>query len=335
LNNREDFEIFAYAGLSKGDSYTDQYRANCDHFILTTGMSDAAIADRIRVDKIDILVDIAGHANGSRLGVFAHKPAPVSLHWLDFGYTTGLSAIDYYVGDPNVTPQGQDHLFGERKVWRLDGPSVVYRPGDNMGEVSALPASSNGHITFCTLSRSVRLNDKTLRVWSEILKAVPGSKLRFDSRNFGTQMMCDELIRKFETFEIGAERLILGFNSPPWDVLREIDIALDCFPHNSGTTLFEHLYMGNPFVSLYGRASVGTLGGAILKNGGFGEWLAHTEEEYIDIAVKLASDVDALAQTRRTLRERMQASPLMDEKGFVDRFENGYRQMWQKWCATQ
>jgi len=335
LANRSDFEIFAYADLTKADKYTDQYRANCDHFILTAGMSDKALAERVRADGIDILVDIAGHAKGSRLETFALKPAPVSLHWLDFGYTTGLSAIDYYMGDEGITPADQDHLFGENEVWRMDGFSAAYRPGDNMGEVSPLPALSNDYITFCTLSRSVRINDKTLRVWAEILKAVPGSKLRVDSRNFGTQLMCDELTRKFENLGIGADRLILGFNSPPWDVLREIDIALDCFPHNSGTTLYEHLYMGNPFVSLYGRASVGTLGCTILRAGGFGEWAAQTEEEYIDIAVRLASDVDALAQTRSTLRAKMQASPLMDEKGFVERFEKGYRQMWQKWCATQ
>lgn len=335
LNNRKDFEVVAYAELSKFDSYTEQYRANCDHFVLTAGMTDEALADRIRADEIDIIVDIAGHANNSKLGVFARKPAPVSLHWLDFGYTTGLSAIDYYLGDHNVTPKGQDHLFGEGEVWRLDGPSVVYRPGDKMGEVGALPAKSNSFVTFCTLSRSVRLNSKTIRVWAEILKRVPNSKLRADSRNFDDAGMCEQLANRFAEFGIGRDRLIMGFNSPPWDVLREIDIALDCFPHNSGTTLFEHLYMGNPFVTLYNRASVGTLGGAILRGGGFGDWVAQNKEEYIDIAVDLASDIDALAETRRTMRDKMQASPLMDERAFVDRVEGAYRQMWQKWCSSQ
>lgn len=335
LNNREDFEIFAYAGLSKGDEYTEQYRVNCDQFIITTGMSEEAIAERIRADEIDIIVDIAGHANGSKLGVFARKPAPISLHWLDFGYTTGMNAIDYYLGDKNVTPVGQDHLFGEKEVWRLDGPSVVYRPGTSMGEVGPLPAKKNGFITFCTLSRTVRLNRKTIRVWAEILKRIPNAKLRADSRNFDDPGMCDNLAARFAEFGIGPERLIMGFNSPPWDVLREIDIALDCFPHNSGTTLFEHLYMGNPFVTLYNRASVGTLGGAILRGGGFDDWVAQTEEEYIDIAVALASDIDALENTRRTMRDKMKASPLMDERAFVDRVEGAYRQMWQKWCAQQ
>lgn len=335
LANHDEFEIYAYANLSKADEFTDQYKAASDHFILTNGMSDEELAERIRADEIDVLIDIAGHANNSRLGVFARKPAPVSLHWLDFGYTTGLSCIDYYLGDHNVTPVGQEHLFGEGEVWRVDGPSFVYRPAEGMGEVSPLPSVSNGYITFCTLSRSVRINDKTVQAWSEILKRVPNSKLRADSRNFDDPTMCDRLAERFAAHGIERDRLIMGFNSPPWDVLREVDIALDCFPHNSGTTLYEHLYMGNPFVALYSRASVGTLGGTVLRGAGFGEWVANTEQEYVDIAVDLASDLERLAETRRTMREKFRASEIMNERLFVDRFENAFRQMWQKWCEAQ
>ncbi|MFB9140025.1 tetratricopeptide repeat protein [Maritalea porphyrae] len=332
LANHDEFEIYAYANLSKADHFTEQYRDASDHFILTKGMSDEELAERIRADEIDILVDIAGHANDSRLGVFARKPAPVSLHWLDFGYTTGLSSIDYYLGDPVVTPEGQDHLFGEKEVWRIDGPSFVYRPAEGMGEVGPLPALEKGYITFGTLSRSVRINEKTVKAWAEILKRVPNSKLRADSRNFADPVMCDRLAARFAKHGIERDRLIMGFNSPPWDVLRDMDIALDCFPHNSGTTLYEHLYMGNPVVTLYGRASVGTLGGTIVSGAGFGEWVAKSEEEYVDIATNLASDLDTLSQTRETMREKFKASELMNERLFVDRFENAFRQMWQRWC---
>jgi len=333
--SHDQFEVFAYADLTKSDKYTEQYKSNSDHFILTTGMSDEDLAERVREDKIDILVDIAGHAKGSRLPVFARKPAPVSIHWLDFGYTTGMPAIDYYLGDPNTTPEDQDHLFGENEVWRVDGPSFVYRPNPNMGEVSSSPAVRNGFVTFCSLSRSVRMNDKTLRVWSEILKAVPKSKLRLDSRNFKDETMCDSITAKFHNLGVEADRLILGFSSPPFDTLREVDIAFDCFPHNSGTTLYEHLYMGNPYVTLANRASVGRLGATILRGGGFGEWVAETEEEYVDIAVRLASDIPALAEIRSNLRSRFEQSAMMDESAFIDRFERAYREMWQRWCMTQ
>jgi predicted O-linked N-acetylglucosamine transferase (SPINDLY family) len=333
--NKDDFELFAYADLSTSDEYTQLYKSNSDCWITTNGMSDADLADKIRADQIDILIDISGHAKGNRLLTFARRPAPVSLHWLDFGYTTGMDAIDYYLGDENVTPERDDHLFGEREVWRLDGPSVVYRPGPDMGEVSPLPAKQNGFVTFCTLSRSVRLNEKTIKVWADILKRVDGSKLRLDSRNYQDPMMCDQVAEKFAKFGIERDRLIMGFNSPPWDVLREIDIALDCFPHNSGTTLFEHLYMGNPYVTLYNRASVGTLGGAILRHAGFGEWVAQSEDEYVDLAVNLASDLDKLADIRATMRAKMEDSPAMDEEAFVTRMENAYRQMWKRYCEAE
>ena len=333
--SHQEFEVFAYADIAKTDEYTAQYRNNSDHFEMTRSLSDEQLANKIREDEIDILVDIAGHTKNNRLGVFARKPAPVALHWLDFGYTTGMPTIDYYVGDHNVTPEDQDHLFGEKEVWRLDGPSVVYRPRDDMGDVSELPALKNGYVTFCTLSRTVRLNDPTIRAWAEILKRVPDAKIRFDSRNFSTELMCDRLAARFAEHGIDRDRLTMGFSTPPWNTLREIDIALDCFPHNSGTTLFEHLYMGNPYVTLYNRASVGTLGGAILRGGGFDDWVAHSEEEYVDIAVKLASDIPALAEIRRTMRNKMKASPLMDEKAFVERMEGAYREMWRRWCSEQ
>jgi predicted O-linked N-acetylglucosamine transferase (SPINDLY family) len=334
-HSKKDFEIFAYADIAQTDDYTEQYKANCDHWIKINDLDNAALVDRIRSDQIDILVDISGHTRGGRLLTFARRPAPVSLHWLDFGYTTGMDAIDYYLGDENVTPERDDHLFGEREVWRLDGPSVVYRPGPDMGEVSPLPAKQNGFVTFCTLSRSVRLNEKTIKVWADILKRVDGSKLRLDSRNYQDPMMCDQVAEKFAKFGIERDRLIMGFNSPPWDVLREIDIALDCFPHNSGTTLFEHLYMGNPYVTLYNRASVGTLGGAILRHAGFGEWVAQSEDEYVDLAVNLASDLDKLADIRATMRAKMEDSPAMDEEAFVTRMENSYRQMWKRYCEAE
>ncbi len=146
--NKESFEIFAYAEIAQSDSYTEFYRAQCDHWIKTNKLTDGALADQIRADKIDILVDISGHAKGNRLLAFARKPAPVSIHWLDFGYTTGMESIDYYMGDQNVTPERDNHLFGEGEVWRLDGPSVVYRPGPGMGEVSPLPAQKKW---FCDI----------------------------------------------------------------------------------------------------------------------------------------------------------------------------------------
>ena len=329
------FEVFAYAELTREDDASARYRVMVDHWVPTHGLSDDALAARIRADGIDILVDLAGHTKGNRLGVFARKPAPVSLSWMGYGYTTGLSAIDYYLTDEASVPAGTEHLFAE-KPWRLPAlPYAVYRPSPDMGEVGPAPVLQRGFITLGTLSRSIRINAHTLRVWSEILRRLPDARLVIDSRNFADASACRGLASRFEALGIDAGRLQIGCHSPPWDVLRGIDIGLDCFPHNSGTTLFETLYMGVPVVTLAGRASVGRIGSAILQGLGRPEWIAESEEAYIDKVVALAEDPGRLALTRMMLRPQMQVSPLMDEAGFAHGVEAAYRQMFAQWAAGQ
>jgi predicted O-linked N-acetylglucosamine transferase (SPINDLY family) len=138
---------------------------------------------------------------------------------------------------------------------------------------------------------------------------------------------------KFAEYGIASDRLEIGFHSPPWDVLRGIDIGLDCFPHNSGTTLFETLCMGVPYVTLAGRPSVGRLGSSILQGVGRPEWIAGTEDEYVAKAVELASDLERLAALRASLRTEMANSPLQDEAGFARKVEGAYRRMWEIWCG--
>jgi predicted O-linked N-acetylglucosamine transferase (SPINDLY family) len=325
-------EVFSYAELSVEDDVTARYRRLVDHWVPSVGLSDEALAERIRADGIDILVDLAGHTAKNRLGVFARKPAPVSMSWLGFGYTTGLSAIDYMLTDGASAPEGSEDLFAEQP-WRLATPGYAYRPAEGMGHVSALPAQERGFVTFGTLTRSVRINHRSIRVWSQILQRVPGSRLVVDSKNYQDEGMSSALLNKFSAHGIGPERLQIGFHSPPWDVLRGMDIGLDCFPHNSGTTLFESLFMGVPYVTLAGRPSVGRLGSSILHGAGHPEWIANSEDEYIDIAVALAGDLPKLAQLRAGLRAQMQASALMDEHGFARKVEAAYRQMFSRWAA--
>lgn len=329
-HDKEVVEVFAYAELRRDDEVTARYRACAEHWIPTLGLSDDALAERIRADGIDILVDLAGHTSGNRLGVFARKPAPLSVSWLGYGYTTGLSAIDYLLTDEICAPAGSEGLYAEAP-WRLATPGYVYRPAADMGPVSALPALARGHVTFGTLTRAVRINHRTIRVWSEILKRVAGARLVIDSNNFLEAAMREALAARFAAQGITADRLEIGYRSPPWDVLRGMDIGLDCFPHNSGTTLFESLYMGVPYVTLAGRPTVGRLGSTILHGLGHAEWIAATEADYIDKAVALAGDLGALARVRAGLRAEMQASALMDEPGFARKVEAAYREMWKKW----
>jgi len=333
-HDKQSVEVFAYAEIMRDDAGTTRYRACVDHWIPTRGMTDDAMADRIRADHIDILVDLAGHTANNRLGVFARKPAPVSVSWLGFGYTTGLSAIDYYLTDEVSAPPGSEPLFAEHP-WRIRTPAYVYRPPvQTMGPVGSLPALARGHITFGTLTRAVRINHRTIRVWAQILQRLPDARLRVDSKSYLDADMRSSLTAKFAEHGITSDRLDLGFNSPPWDVLRAMDIGLDCFPHNSGTTLFETLYMGLPYVTLADRPSVGRLGSSILHGIGHPEWIAKTEDEYVEIAVALASDLDALAALRSGLRSEMEASPLRDEVGFARKVENAYKEMFARWASS-
>lgn len=330
-HDKSKVEVYAYAQLNWEDEATARYKTYADHWIPTMLMSDEALAARIRADGIDILVDLAGHTGQNRLLVFARKPAPVSVSWLGFGYTTGIKAIDYMLMDDTSMPAGSEQIFAEQP-WRLDTPGYAYRPGEGMGAVNSLPALQRNYITFGTLSRAIRINDKLIAVWSAILKKVPGSRLIIDSSNFRENFMQEAFIEKFAAHGIAPSRLDVGCHSPPWDTMRKIDIGLDCFPHNSGTTLFETLYMGVPYVTLAGRPSMGLLGSSILKGAGHPEWIANTEQEYIDKAVALASNLPALASLRDGLREKMKASALMDETGFASKVETAYRGMWTKWC---
>ncbi|CAN5232085.1 hypothetical protein BH11PSE11_BH11PSE11_16450 [soil metagenome] len=330
-HDKNAFEVTAFAELGKEDAVTQRYKQYVDHWVPTAGLSDAALAERIRADGIDILVDLAGHTAKNRLGVFARKPAPVSLTWLGYGYTTGLSAVDYMMTDGISAPEGSEGFFSEAP-WRLPTPGYVYRPAEGMGPVSPLPAIRHGFVTFGTLTRAIRINHHTVRVWSEILTQVDGAQLVIDSENFQESATQQTLLAQFAAHGIGPERLRLGYHSPPWDLLREIDISLDCFPHNSGTTLFESLYMGVPYVTLAGRPSVGRVGSSVLHGVGHPEWIAGSEEEYVKIAVTLASDLVKLTEIRSQLRGEMEASALMDEPAFALKVEAAYRAMFVAWC---
>lgn len=331
-HDHANYEIYAYADVANPDYVTEEMRGYVDVWRHSVGMSDKQLAEQIHADGIDILVDLAGHTEGNRLAMFALKPAPIQVSWLGFGYTTGLKAMDYFLTDEETVPVGYEHLFAETP-WRMALPEFAYRANETMPEVGPLPALRNGYVTFGTLSRSLRINHRVLKAWAEILHGVPGSRLMLNSSNFIDPGIQEHIAAQLDALGIPRERLDMGCTSPPWPALAAMDIALDCFPHNSGTTLFEGLWQGVPFVTLRARPSMGRLGATILRGLGRPEWIADTEEEYVAKAVALASDVGALVAIREGLRELMRASPLCDGAGFAQKVEGAYRGMWRKRCG--
>ena len=332
-HDRRQVELVAYANHAVDDEVTARCRGHVDHWRRTIGLTDEAMADLIRADAIDILVDLAGHTRDNRLSVFARRPAPVQVaSWLGYGYTTGLSAMDYFLGDAVFTPPGCEGVFAEQVV-RLP-VFTAYRPAEGMGEAGPLPAISRGHITFGTLTRMVRINHRVVRAWAAILRQLPAARLVINCSSLRCPSLRWDLIARFVDHGIGMDQLILGYDSPPWDVLRRIDICLDGFPHNSGTTLCESLYMGLPVVTLASRPSVGRMCAALLSAIGHAEWIAADEEAYVGTAVRLAGDMPRLAALRAALRGQMQASRLMDEAGYVHSVEAAYRRMWRTWCGA-
>ena len=331
-HNHDDFEIYAFAELKFEDSASEYYKSLVDHWIPTKNLSDNDLVAKIREIQIDILVDLAGHTDGNRLGIFAQKPAPVSVsYWLGYGYTTGVKAIDYFLSSSVMVPKGFDHLFSE-KVWRMKGDNAPWIPKLNMGPVSRLPAIKNKYVTFGSITRGIRINDRVIKVWSQILKKVPNSKLIINSQDFKSSIFTNIITKKFRHFGVDEKNLNFYFESPPWNTLRKIDIALDCFPHNSGTTLMEHLYMGNPVITMADRPSVGRIGNHYLNGINHLEWVAKDNYDYIEKSILLASDLLKLSKIRNTLRFEMEASYIKNPTRFTAQLEQTYKDMWDNYC---
>jgi predicted O-linked N-acetylglucosamine transferase (SPINDLY family) len=328
-HNRHDFELVLYSDSLVSDEWTKRYREAADKFVQVRTLNDTALHAKIREDGIDVLVDLAGHTANHRLGVFARRAAPIQVSYLGYGYTTGLKNMDYFIADSRFVPTGTDQFFSER-VWRLPRVQYVYRPDDACG-VAPLPASRKGFITFGCFSRSVRFNHKVVRTWAGILKLLPTSQLRFNTRFLREPETQKILKDAFSSHGIGIERLHFEFESPPWrSYTEDIDIALDPFPHNGGTTTFDALWMGCPVVSLKSHAAIGCFGETILSAIGCPEWVASSEDEYIATAVRLAMQLNELTEIRAGLRARILLSPIGDEHGLATAIEAAFREMWQE-----
>lgn len=334
-HDRARFDVTCYADVRNVDETSVKFQSVA-RWVQTTGLPDAEVARMMAADGIDILIDLAGHSPGNRQLVFARKPAPVQLSYvIGTGTTTGLAAMDGLIADDVLLPPGSEHDISERPL-ALGRPFVAYEPPATMPEVGPLPALAAGALTFGYFGRPIRLNGRVVRVWAEILHACPGSRLRLDNKPFGSPGTQDDVRRRFLDHGIAPDRLDLRDTPVHAAVLagyNEIDIALDPFPHNAGTTSLEALWMGVPVLTLADRPPLGRLGASLLGTLGLHAWIATTEQDYTAKAVSAAQDLASLAAVRAGLRARCRQSALGDVEDLTRAMERVYRTAWQNWCA--
>jgi len=328
-------EIFCYANVVRPDAFTVQFRRYADNWRSIVGLSDSQAVDLIRQDRIDILVDLALHMAKNRLAVFAHKPAPVQVTFAGYPGSTGLDTIDYRLTDPYLDPPGLDDQFYSETSIRLPDSFWCYDPPDTELAVNALSAQTDGRVTFGCLNNFCKVNEQVLRLWAQVLQTIPTSRfMLLCPEGSHRQSLLDMLRRE----RINPDRIELIGGRPRLQYLelyRRIDLGLDTFPYNGHTTSLDSFWMGVPVITLVGQTVVGRAGLSQLTNLGLPELIARTPEQYVRIAAALAQDLPRLAELRRTLRARMQASPLMDAPRFARNIEAAYRQMWRNWCRQE
>jgi predicted O-linked N-acetylglucosamine transferase (SPINDLY family) len=314
--------VFAYSSGQVSDWVSDAIRAACT-WRDVSGLDDAALAALIRQDQIDVLIDLSGHTAGSRLTVFAHRPAPVQVAWLGYFATTGLRYIDAVLLDEWHAPAGTQAQFAEPIV-HMPGGRMCYQPVPWAPAVAAPPCLQAGHITFGSFNNTGKLNAGVFDVWSQVLAAVPQSRLVLKWRSLADEALCDSVRAAFAGKGIDPSRIELRPASFHADVLlqyADIDIALDPFPFTGGLTSCEALWMGVPVVTWPQDRVVSRQTFAFLSAIGLAELAAKDAADYVHIAQTLAADRAKLTHLRSALRNIMQASSLMDVAGFTRQLE--------------
>ncbi|PWC40446.1 tetratricopeptide repeat protein [Azospirillum sp. TSO35-2] len=336
-HDRSGFEVFCYHAATRTDVVTERLKGLASGWRSLVGVDDARAAALIEQDGIDILVDLTGHTAGNRLTLFARKPAPVQVTWLGYPDTTGMRAIDWRLSDAIADPEGVADRLSVERIVRLPHGFHSYRPPVDVAPPAEPPSRANGHITFGSFNNTSKVTAEVVRVWSEILTRVPGSRLIIKSAQMGDKETRNRYRNSFVQHGIAAGRIDLLARIHAADghlrAYDRIDIALDPFPYNGTTTTCEALWMGVPVVTVAGNTHVSRVGASLLTHCGLTDLIAADEAGYIATAVDLAGDPERLSALRRSMRDRLDAAPLTDYQGFARGVEAAYRTMWRDWTA--
>lgn len=332
-HSQDEVEVFCYANVSQTDDVTDRLQSKSSHWRSIDAMPDADVLTAIQNDKIDILIDLAGHTANNRLSVFAQRAAPVQVSMLGYLNTTGLATMDYLVTDEIRDPEAEDKFYTENII-RLAGGGCCWAPADNSPDVQPPPMIERGYVTFGCTHRPNKLTDRTLELWSQILKAVPNSRLMvFHNMLKKSQELQGHLLSRFLDAGIDADRIDLTWHDENQYLIayEEMDILLEVVPWSSGTTALESFWQGVPIPTLYGKTPCGRATASALQRLGLSNLVATDDAEYIQTVQQLANDPQRLVSLRSSLRTSMQQT-ICDSTSFTQQLESSFRQMWKRVC---
>ena len=330
-HDRNQVEVFCYANVRKEDARTQRIRAAADRWRSVVGLSDTEAADLVVQDQIDLLIDLAGHTGGNRLGIFAHRPAPVQVTHCGYPDTTGLTAIDYRLMDPSTDPPGRTERWHTEKVVRLPEAHWCYAPPYSP-EVGPVPAREAGAITFGSFNILAKVTEPMIALWAQIFEELPRARLLM-LVGAGTEL--DERLRtSYRQHGIDLTRITaLSWKKGEayYRLFDDIDICLDTYPYTGCNTTADALWMGVPVVTLAGPSCVTRLGVSALVLAGLNDLVTETPAAYVETAVRLAHDLPRLRELRAQLRERVKVT-LGDVPRFTRQLEAVYREMWRVYC---
>jgi predicted O-linked N-acetylglucosamine transferase (SPINDLY family) len=331
-HDREGVEVICYADVPRPDEVSLRLAALAEHWRPTSAMSDDELRRLIERDRIDVLVDLAGHTAGNRMSLLARRVAPSQFSYLGYPNTTGLGTMDHRVTDGIADPPGQTEAWHSEELVRIEGGFLCYAPPLPAGEcpeVAPPPAVSRGAVTFGSFNNLAKLNGAVLDAWAVLLARIPGSRLLIKARGLENDRTRQRIWSRFEGRGTPRDRVELapplGRTADHLAAYAQVDLALDAFPYNGTTTTCEALWMGVPVVTFAGRAHAGRVGASILSRVGLEELAPATLEQSIEAAVRLAGDRDRLVALRQTMRDRLLASPLMDGARLARQLEAAYR----------
>jgi predicted O-linked N-acetylglucosamine transferase (SPINDLY family) len=333
--DRVAFEVFCYQTLAEADERTDRFRELADHWHDVSRIDDEAFAALIRSHEIDVLVDLAGLTSGNRVRALARRPAPVQMSYLGYLATTGVRAIDYRITDALADPPGVTDGWYTEELVRLPRSFWCFAPLERMPEPLERAEADASPVVFGSFNRLTKVRTEVLRLWGRLLAQVPESELWV--LDVPSDEAHERIVADVTAAGVAASRIKTWPRLPAtpfWDRVRRADIALDTFPYNGGATTCECLWLGVPVVTKAGAMGFARSAASILGAVGLFELVAESEDRYVEIAARLASDRPRLRALQRGLRDRMRASPLLDAPGFMHDLEHAYREVWRRACAA-